>query len=164
MATPISVAPISVAPISLAPSGVVPSSMRTHNPQAAKLPGRDASHPEQQRAGTDNQKVPLRPRMQSHTPCVTSFTCCWHPTDLPRGLPFAVPVDRVPRLLCGSGSRFYTRRARVGAALLPSCTGCCCSERPVVNPHLVFFNTTLQRLCDLSMSLNCSNRTPNLEP
>ena len=25
------------------------------------------SHPEQQRAGTDNQKVPVRPRMQSHT-------------------------------------------------------------------------------------------------
>ena len=51
------------------------------------------SHPEQQRAGADNQKVPVRPRMQSHTPCATSFTRCWHPTDLPRGLPFAVPVD-----------------------------------------------------------------------
>ena len=85
-----------------------------------------------------------------HSPAAGTPLC----TDLPRGLPFAVPVDRVPRPLYGSGSRFYTRRARVGGARR-------CSQAA---PAAAAANEDATPLCDLSMSLNCSNRAPNLEP
>ena len=43
----------------------------------------ELDHPEQREAGTDFDKVMMRLRTRTHAPRALSFTCYWHPTNLP---------------------------------------------------------------------------------